>query len=92
VPLSDYMINLISVLVVLAFLGYGSVWSDIKTREVPNIVWLLFAPIGTALTVARLYFSPELRAEFLSAQSSLQQLLLFYFSTPVSSVEQTPKV
>ena len=55
----DYVINLISVLVVLGFLGYGS-WSDIKTREVSNIVWLLFAPIGTTLTVARLYFSPEL--------------------------------
>jgi len=55
----DYMINLISVLVVLAFLGYGS-WSDIKTREVSNIVWLLFAPIGAALTVARLFLSPEL--------------------------------
>jgi len=55
----DYVINLISVLVVLTFLGYSS-WSDIKTREVSNIVWLLFAPIGTALTVIRLYFSPEL--------------------------------
>lgn len=55
----DYVINLISILVVLAFLGYGS-WSDIKTREVSNIVWLLFAPIGATLTVARLYFSPEL--------------------------------
>jgi len=55
----DYVINLISVLVVLAFLGYGS-WSDIKTREVSNIVWLLFGPIGATLTVARLYFLPEL--------------------------------
>jgi len=55
----DYVINLISVLVVLAFLGYGS-WSDIKTREVSNIVWLLFAPVGATLTVARLYVSPEL--------------------------------
>jgi len=54
-----YVINLVSILVVLAFLGYGS-WSDIKTREVSNIVWLLFAPIGATLTVARLYLSPEL--------------------------------
>ena len=55
----DHLVNIISVLVVLAFLGYGS-WSDIRTREVSNIVWLLFAPIGVALTVARLYLSPEL--------------------------------
>jgi len=54
-----YVIDLVSVLVVLAFLAYGS-WSDIKTREVSNIVWLLFAPIGAALTISRLYLSPEL--------------------------------
>ena len=55
----DYVINLVSVVVVLAFLGYGS-WSDIKTREVSNTLWLLFAPTGAALTVARLYIFPEL--------------------------------
>ena len=55
----DYVVDLVSVAVVIAFLGYGS-WSDIKSREVSNIVWLLFAPIGAALTVARLYLLPEL--------------------------------
>jgi len=55
----DYVIDLVSVAVVIAFLGYGS-WSDIKSREVSNIVWMLFAPIGAALTVARLYLLPEL--------------------------------
>ena len=75
----DYLINIISVLVVLAFLGYGS-WSDIKTREVSNTVWLLFAPIGVTLTVARLYLSPELLwislASIMIATSFA--LLLFY--------------
>ena len=55
----DYVVDLVSVAVVIAFLGYGS-WSDIKSREVSNIVWMLFAPIGAALTVARLYLLPEL--------------------------------
>jgi len=75
----DYVINLISVLVVLAFLGYCS-WSDIKTREVSNIVWLLFAPIGGILTVGRLYFSPELLWVSLSSiiVATAFALLLFY--------------
>jgi len=55
----DYVIDLVSVAVVIAFLGYGS-WSDIKSREVSNIVWMLFAPIGATLTVARLFLLPEL--------------------------------
>jgi len=75
----NYAIDLISVLVVLGFLGYGS-WSDIKTREVSNIVWLLFAPIGATLTVARIYFSPGLL--WISIGSIIiaiaSALLLFY--------------
>jgi len=75
----DYLINIISVLVVLTFLGYGS-WSDIKTREVSNTVWMLFAPIGATLTVVRLYLSPELLwislASIMIATSFA--LLLFY--------------
>jgi len=75
----DYLINIISVLVVLAFLGYGS-WSDIKTREVSNTVWLLFAPIGVTLTVARLYLSPELLWISLASiiVAACFALLLFY--------------
>ena len=78
-PPLDYLINIISVLVVLTFLGYGS-WSDIKMREVSNTVWLLFAPIGATLTAARLYSSPELLwislASIIIATSFA--LLLFY--------------
>ncbi len=75
----DYLVNIISILVVLAFLGYGS-WSDLKTREVSNIVWVLFAPIGVTLTVARLYFSPELLWISLGSiiVASSFALLLFY--------------
>jgi preflagellin peptidase FlaK len=37
----------------LAFLLYAS-WSDYKTREVSNRVWLLFAPLALLLSVAEL--------------------------------------
>jgi preflagellin peptidase FlaK len=37
----------------LSFLLYAS-WSDYKTREVNDTVWMLFAPLAFALTVAEL--------------------------------------
>jgi preflagellin peptidase FlaK len=37
----------------LVFLAYAS-WSDYKTREVTNEVWLLFGPVAFALTTAEL--------------------------------------
>lgn len=40
----------------LAFLVYAS-WSDYKTREVSNSVWILFAPPAFALTFAELFLS-----------------------------------
>lgn len=38
----------------LIFLLYAS-WSDIKTREVSNTVWMLFAPLAFVLTFAEIY-------------------------------------
>jgi preflagellin peptidase FlaK len=38
----------------LAFLFYAS-WSDYKTREVSNKVWIIYAPIAFALTFAEIY-------------------------------------
>jgi len=43
----------IRVLVSLIFLCYSS-WSDYKTREVNNKVWVLFAPLALALTLSEL--------------------------------------
>jgi len=40
------------VLVSLIFLVYAS-WSDFKTREVSNWVWVVFAPLGFLLTILR---------------------------------------
>jgi preflagellin peptidase FlaK len=45
--------------VALVFLVYAS-WSDYKTREVSNKVWIAFAPIAFALTFAELFiYEPE---------------------------------
>jgi len=38
----------------LVFLFYAS-WSDNKTREVSNTVWMVFAPLAFALTFAEVY-------------------------------------
>ncbi len=40
-------------LICLLFLMIASIY-DIKTREVPNTVWIIFAPIGLALTLVQL--------------------------------------
>jgi preflagellin peptidase FlaK len=38
----------------LSFLIYAS-WSDYKTREVSNVVWMLFAPLAFTLTFLEIY-------------------------------------
>jgi len=48
-------IEAIKVTLTLLFLIYAS-WSDYKTREVSNSVWLLFAPPAFALTFIELFF------------------------------------
>jgi len=47
--------------IVLLFLFYAS-WSDYKTREVSNKVWLLFGPLALVLTATELvlYDAPDL--------------------------------
>jgi preflagellin peptidase FlaK len=44
----------LQVFVALAFLLYAS-WSDLKTREVSNWVWVFFAPIGLTLSLVQLF-------------------------------------
>jgi preflagellin peptidase FlaK len=51
----DTFLEGLQVFVSLAFLLYAS-WSDLKTREVSNMVWALFAPIGLTLTLTQLIF------------------------------------
>ena len=68
------------VAVTVAFLGYAS-WSDYKTREVSNRVWVIYAPIGLALSLADLllYDSSQLWLFGLSVGMTVGfALLLFY--------------
>ena len=55
VQLSEYL----STFITLLFLGVGALF-DLKSREVPDKVWLLFGPIGLALTVFRTYIERSL--------------------------------
>lgn len=51
--LSEY----VSVSITLLFLTIAAI-SDLRTREVPDKVWLVYGPIGLALTVYRTYVNP----------------------------------
>ncbi len=58
--MSQIVFDAARVAVTLGFLGYSS-WSDYKTREVSNKVWVAYAPIALALTLAEfLIFEPDL--------------------------------
>ncbi|RJS82125.1 hypothetical protein CW707_01675 [Candidatus Bathyarchaeota archaeon] len=48
-------ITLIRTIVTLSFLVYAS-WSDYRTREVSNTLWIFFAPPAFALTILELLF------------------------------------
>lgn len=48
-----------SIFVTLLFLGISSIL-DLRTREVPDILWLAYGPIGLALTVARIFLDPSI--------------------------------
>jgi len=72
----------LQVFVALAFLSYAS-WSDLKTREVSNMVWVFFAPIGLALSLVwLLLFNFSMNALYLFGISvgitSVLAVLLFY--------------
>ena len=64
----------------LAFLTYAS-WSDLKKREVSNMVWVAFAPLALALTSLQIFlFVPQLLLLYtLSfAATSALSIVLFY--------------
>ncbi len=74
------MLDLTRIAVCLAFLIYAS-WSDYKTREVSNMVWVVFAPAALALTVVQFFISAQ-ESQYtyiLSfAVTSILSLVLFY--------------
>lgn len=76
--IDERTLELFRVLVSLAFLLYAS-WSDLKSREVDDRVWLVFAPTALLLTLPQL-LQPQSLLMFaisLSVTSALA-LLLFY--------------
>jgi preflagellin peptidase FlaK len=66
----------------LSFLIYAS-WSDYKTREVSNKVWVILGPSALALTALQfLVFTPELLVTYVLsfAITSALALIIFYAS------------
>jgi preflagellin peptidase FlaK len=53
------VMEFVSIGVTLFFLALGSFF-DLKTREVPDRVWLIYGPLGFALTVYRTFNEPQL--------------------------------
>jgi preflagellin peptidase FlaK len=73
-------ILLARVVITFAFLIYAS-WSDYKTREVSNTVWMIFAPIGLTLTLIDIYMddpSSILTFGICFALTAAISLALFY--------------
>jgi len=48
------LLEVLRVFISFLFLAVSSCY-DLKTREVPNLVWLFFAPIGLVMTLLQLY-------------------------------------
>ena len=74
------IIDLAAIIVTFFFFALGS-YFDLKTREVDDRVWLIYAPIGGALTVLRLLNDPSLLLITLVsiAVTVLVSFGLFYF-------------
>jgi len=53
----------VRVFLCLAFLIYAS-WSDLKKREVSNLVWAVFAPIAFAITSLQLFLFAQQQLHF----------------------------
>ena len=72
----------IAISVSLILLGYAS-WSDWRTREVTNYVWLVLAPVGAVLTFLRIFLlqAPVLYAVWalIVGLVAVISIALFYF-------------
>ena len=64
----------------LTFLLYAS-WSDYKTREVSNRVWVIYAPVALLLSLAELLLNDPAKLPFLGLSfgiTAVIAILLFY--------------
>lgn len=57
--MTDLITEIASIIITLVFLAIGS-YFDLKTREVPDRVWLVYGPLGLVLTVYRTFSEPQL--------------------------------
>jgi len=74
------VLDIARVLLCLVFLIYAS-WSDFKTREVSNWVWVIFAPLALILTSLQfIIFTPQLLQGYVLsiAATSALSITLFY--------------
>lgn len=74
------VLDSVRVLLCLVFLIYAS-WSDFKTREVSNWVWMILAPLALILTSLQFFmFTPELLQGYVLsfAVTSALSITLFY--------------
>ena len=60
----------------LAFLLYAS-WSDYRTREVANRVWIVYAPIAIALSVTELVFYDSTRLSLFGLSVGITVVIAF---------------
>jgi preflagellin peptidase FlaK len=74
------IVQYLSVIVTIAFFALASAF-DLRTREVPDWVWLVYGPIGVALTAIWLFLeSSEIPLAALSiGLTALLSLALLYF-------------
>src|SRR5437879_4269662 len=73
-------IDLAALIVSLGVLIVASL-SDLKTREVSNRFWIIYAPIAAALFIGRIVFAPDTAAILLisAAATIVVAFLLFQF-------------
>jgi preflagellin peptidase FlaK len=74
------MFDVARIAAALLFLFYAS-WSDYKTREVNNTVWILFAPLAFALTFLQLYIYRFFQLPFYGicfCLTTIFAIILFY--------------
>ncbi len=74
----EEMLSWTRVITSLIFLAYAS-WSDFRTREVSNNVWIVFAPIAFLLTFAQFLFFPPI-------VDTLQSMINYALSFAITSV------
>lgn len=80
VPTVQTIFSVVRTATALLFLLYAS-WSDYKTREVSNMVWMLLAPLAFILTFLEIYnyeFSQLPSYGMCFALTSIFAIILFY--------------